>query len=191
MPGEEDLLDAGIHFCATCDGPLYEGQDVLAITCGDRAGVEEALSLIEFANKVTVLEVADRLWVSQHLQEKAANHPKMEVRLNTMVWAFQGSGNLTSVVVKDMNTAKSEVLNVSAAFIFLGQDPNTEFVRGLVDVDRWGFIRANQNMETSKKGIFAAGSSVRSNRGQTVDSSDEGATVAMRIRDYLWIPNTC
>ena len=191
VPGEEDLLDAGIHFCATCDGPLCEGQDVLAITCGDRSAVEEALSLTKFANKVTLLELGDRLRVSQQLQEKAAKHPKMEVRLNTMVWEFQGSGNLTSVVVKDMNTAKSEVLQVSAAFIFLGQDPNTEFVRGVVSVDRWGFIRTDQNMETSKTGIFAAGSSGRSSRRQTVDSSDEGAAVAIKIRDYLSIPNAC
>lgn len=163
----------------------------MAVTCGERTGVEEALSLTKFANKVTLLEIGDRLWVSQKLQKQAAINPKMEVRLNTMVWKFQGSDNLTSVVVKDMNTAESEVLQVSAAFIFLGQDPNTEFVRGAVGVDQWGFIETDQNMETSKKGIFAIGGACRRSRNQTIDSSDEGAAVAKKIRDYLSKPESC
>ena len=77
MPGEEDFVGAGISFCATCDGPFYKGED-LVVVGGGNSGIEEGLFLTKFANKVTVLEVRDRLGASQILKEKAASHPQME-----------------------------------------------------------------------------------------------------------------
>ena len=89
VPGEEDLIGAGIHFCATCDGPFYKGQELLVVG-GGNSGVEEGLFLTKFATKVTILEVGERLRASQILQEKAASHPQIEVRLNTTVVEFKG-----------------------------------------------------------------------------------------------------
>jgi len=100
VPGEEDLIGAGIYFCATCDGPFYKGQELLVVG-GGNSGVEEGLFLTKFATKVTILEVGERLRASQILQEKAASHPQIEVRLNTTVVEFKGDGKLSSVVIKD------------------------------------------------------------------------------------------
>ena len=87
VPGEEDYIGAGVHFCATCDGPFYKGQEMVVVG-GGNSGIEEGLFLTKFATKVTVLEVRDRLGASRLLQEKAASHPKMEVRLNATVEEF-------------------------------------------------------------------------------------------------------
>ena len=184
VPGEEDLIGAGIHFCATCDGPFYKGQDMVVVG-GGNSGVEEGLFLTKFANKITVLEVRDRLGASQILQEKAASTPQMEIRLNTTVQEFRGNGKLSSVVVKSLETGEIEELSPGAVFIFIGLDPNVDFVRGFVDLDRWGFITSNQSLETSVPGVYAAGDVRAGSTKQVASAVGEGATAALMIRQYL------
>lgn len=184
VPGEEDLIGAGIHFCATCDGPFYKGQDMVVVG-GGNSGVEEGLFLTKFANKVTVLEVRDRLGASQVLRESAANHPQMEIRLGTTVEEFRGNGKLTSVVVKSVATGEIEELTPGAVFIFIGLDPNVDFIRGTVDLDQWGFITTGQNLETSLEGVYAAGDVRAGSTKQVASAVGEGATAALMIRHYL------
>ena len=157
VPGEEDLIGAGIHFCATCDGPFYKGQEMVVVG-GGNSGIEEGLVLTKFASKITVLEVRDKLGASQILQDKVAEHRDMiDIRLNTTVQEFKGDGHLESVVIKDLKTDQIEELHPGAAFIFIGLDPNTAFVKDDVDLDRWGFLTTTENMQTSVEGVFAAG----------------------------------
>ena len=184
VPGEEDLIGAGIHFCATCDGPFYKGQDMVVVG-GGNSGVEEGLFLTKFANKVTVLEVRDRLGASQILQEKAASHPQMEIRLNTTVEEFRGNGKLSSVVVKDSNTGQTTELTPGAVFIFIGLDPNVDFLRGTVDLDRFGFIATSNILQTSVDGVFAAGDVRSGSTKQVASAVGEGSTAALMIRQYL------
>ena len=184
VPGEDDLIGAGIHFCATCDGPFYKGQD-LVVVGGGNSGIEEGLFLTKFANKVTVLEVRDRLGASQILQEKAASHPQIEIRLSTTVEEFKGNGKLSSVVVKDVNTEEIEELRPGAVFIFIGLLPNTDFLRGTVDVDQWGSITTGPTLETSLEGVYAAGDARSGSTKQVVSAVGEGATAALMIRQYL------
>ena len=184
VPGEEDLIGAGIHYCATCDGPFYKGQDMVVVG-GGNSGIEEGLFLTEFANKITVLEVRDRLGASQILQEKAARHPKMEVRLQTTVEEFKGNGHLESVVVKDLKTGVVEELRPGAAFVFVGLDPNTEFLQGVVDLDQWKFIVTSGTLETSIAGVFAAGDARAGSTKQVTSATGEGTTAALMIRQYL------
>ncbi|MCH8225012.1 MAG: FAD-dependent oxidoreductase [Chloroflexi bacterium] len=184
VPGEEDLIGAGIHFCATCDGPFYKGQE-LVVVGGGNSGIEEGLFLTKFATKVTVLEVRDRLGASQILQEKAASHPQIEVRLNTTVEEFKGNGKLTSVVVKDVNTGEIEELRPGAVFIFIGLLPNTDFLRGAVDLDQWGSITTGLTLETSLEGVYAAGDARSGSTKQVASAVGEGATAALMIRQYL------
>jgi thioredoxin reductase (NADPH) len=184
VPGEEDLIGAGIHFCATCDGPFYKGQE-LVVVGGGNSGIEEGLFLTKFATKVTVLEVRDRLGASQILQEKAASHPQIEVRLNTTVEEFKGNGKLTSVVVKDVNTGEIDELRPGAVFIFIGLLPNTDFLRGAVDLDQWGSITTGLTLETSLEGVYAAGDARSGSTKQVASAVGEGATAALMIRQYL------
>ena len=184
VPGEEDFIGAGIHFCATCDGPFYKGQDMVVVG-GGNSGIEEGLFLTKFANQVTVLERNDRLRASQILQEKAASHPQMEVRLNKTVEEFKGNGKLSSVVIKDSITEETEELTPAAVFVFIGLDPNTDFLRGVVDLDQWGAIRTSATLETNLEGIFAAGDVRAGSTKQVASAVGEGATAALMIRQYL------
>ena len=184
VPGEEDFIGAGIHFCATCDGPFYKGQDMVVVG-GGNSGIEEGLFLTKFANQVTVLERNDRLRASQILQEKAASHPQMEVRLNKTVEEFKGNGKLSSVVIKDSITEETEELTPAAVFIFIGLDPNTDFLRGVVDLDQWGAIKTSATLETNLEGVFAAGDVRAGSTKQVASAVGEGATAALMIRQYL------
>ena len=184
VPGEEDLIGAGIHFCATCDGPFYKDQEVVVVG-GGNSGVEEGLFLTKFASKVTVLEIGDRLRASQVLQEKLAEHPKMNARLQTTVQEFRGDGHLESIVVKDLATGETEELKPGAAFIFIGLDPNTDFLEGIVDRDRWNFVTTGQTLESSLPGVFAAGDARAGSTKQVASAVGEGATAALMIRQYL------
>ncbi len=100
VPGEEDMIGAGIHFCATCDGPFYKDQEVVVVG-GGNSGVEEGLFLTKFATKVTVIEFNDQLGASQILREKADSHPKMEIKLGKAVQEFKGTGHLESIIIQD------------------------------------------------------------------------------------------
>ena len=184
VPGEEDLIGAGIHFCATCDGPFYKGQELLVVG-GGNSGVEEGLFLTKFATKVTILEVGERLRASQILQEKAASHPQIEVRLNTTVVEFKGEGKLSSVVIKNTATGETEEITPGEVFVFIGLLPNTAFVKDSVDLDQWGSISTSPTMETSLEGVFAAGDARSGSTKQVASAVGEGATAALMIRQYL------
>ena len=184
VPGEEDFIGAGVHFCATCDGPFYRGQDMVVVG-GGNSGIEEGLFLTKFATKVTVLERSDRLKASQILREKADRHPQMEVRLNTTVREFKGNSKLTSVVVESVDTGKTEELTPGAVFIFIGLDPNTQFLRGVIDVDQWGSIKTSNTLETSMQGVYAAGDVRAGSTKQVASAVGEGATAALMIRQFL------
>ncbi len=184
VPGEEDLIGAGIHFCATCDGPFYRDREVVVVG-GGNSGIEEGLFLTKFATKVTVLEFKDRLGAIQILREKAEKHPKMEIRLNVAVQEFRGDGHLESIVIQDRATGENEELFPAAAFIFIGLDPNTAFVKDVVETDKWGFITTSGTMETSLEGVFAAGDARGGSTKQVASAVGEGATAALMIRNYL------
>ena len=184
VPGEEDFIGAGIHFCATCDGPFYKGEE-MAIIGGGNSALEEGLFLTKFASKVTLLVRGDALSASQVLQDKAANHPGMEIRFNTSVQEFRGESRLSGVLAKDSTTGEIEELHPGAVFVFIGLDPNTGFLSNLVEIDDYGFLRTYDNMQTSVEGIFAAGDARAGSTKQVASAVGEGAAAALMIRQYL------
>jgi len=184
VPGEEDFIGAGVHFCATCDGPFYKGQDMVVVG-GGNSGVEEGLFLTKFAAKVTVLERSDRLKASQILREKIDRHPQMEVMLNTTVQEFKGDAKLSSVVIRDETTGETKELKPGAVFVFIGLDPNTDFLREFVDLDQLGFIKTGATLETNIGGVFAAGDVRGGSTKQVASAVGEGATAALMIRQFL------
>ena len=184
VPGEDDLIGAGIHFCATCDGPLYKGQELLVVG-GGNSGVEEGLFLTRFATKVSICEVGEHLRASRVLQEEAARHDKVEIKTRHTVQEFKGNGRLSSVIVKDLGTGAVEEITPGAVFVFIGLDPNTDFLKGAVDLDERGFIKTAVNLETSTGGIFAAGDVRAGSTKQVASAVGEGATAALMIRQFM------
>jgi thioredoxin reductase (NADPH) len=155
VPGEDELIGAGVHFCATCDGPFYKGASELLVVGGGNSALEEGLFLTQFAERVRIV-VRGELTAARLLQDKVNQHPRMTVHRHSSVVSFAGKGGrLTEVVV---NTPDGEQRwQPAGAFIFIGLDPNTGWLAGTVDLDRWGFLVTDVGFATSVPGIFAAG----------------------------------
>jgi thioredoxin reductase (NADPH) len=187
--GEDDLIGAGVHFCATCDGPFYEGSDELLVIGGGNSGLEEGLFLTQFTDKVVVVERGDSLRGSKLLQDKVLRDPKMEVELLHGVKAFRpkedGSGKLGTVVIEDLASGELSERHPAGVFVFVGLDPNTGFLKGLVDLDEQGFVETDPMLMTTLPGVFAAGDVRRGSTKQLASAVGEGAAVALQIRGYL------
>ncbi|HEU4832012.1 MAG TPA: FAD-dependent oxidoreductase [Actinomycetota bacterium] len=188
-PGEDDLIGAGIHFCATCDGPFYKGANQLVVLGGGNSGLEEGLFLTQFVDKVTIVQRGDRLTASKLLQDKVMMTPTMEVLLNREVLEFRpkddGSGKLGAVTLRNRDTGDTEELHPAGAFVFIGLDPNTGFVKGSVDLDDRGLIVTDMGLQTSMSGVFAAGDVRSGSTKQLASAVGEGAAAAIGIRMYL------
>ncbi len=186
-PGEAELIGAGIHFCATCDGPFYRGSKELLVIGGGNSGLEEGLFLTQFTDLVTVVEQGPALRANRLVQEKVLAHPKMRVFTNTSVNRFEGGlgGKLGSVELATVDGNGTIVLQPDGAFVFVGLDPNTAFLRGTLDLDERGFVITNDALATSLSGVFAAGDARAGSTKQLASAVGEGAGVAISIRGYL------
>ena len=185
VPGEEDFIGAGVHFCATCDGPFYRGQDVLVIGGGNSA-TEEAIFLTRFARHVSIVTRDRELTASQTARDDVSRHPQIDVRYHTVVAEFRGArSKLTSVVLRDLDSGATEEVHPAAAFLFIGLRPNTDFLRPAVALNESGFITTGPTLETNLAGVFAAGDARAGSTKQLVSAAGEGATASLMIREYL------
>ncbi len=200
VPGEDDYIGAGIHFCATCDGPFYKGAPEIAVVGGGNSAVEEGLHLTTFADKVTLLVRGDKLTASQIAIDKlTAPDSRVEVKYNTVVDAFEGQdAKMKTIRYHDQSSGESGELHPAATFVFIGQKPNTEFVRDYLVTDKYGFLltghdlehaveagRTPLSFETSVAGVFAAGDARHGSTKQVAAAVGEGAAAAISIREFL------
>ncbi len=204
VTGESSYIGAGVHFCATCDGPFYKEKRVIVVGGGNSA-VEESLLLRKFADSVTILSRGDSFTASQIIIEKVMADPKIDVLWNTEVVEFVGaSSKLKSIKLHNNKTGADSELAADGAFIFIGLTPNTGFLDGSgIILNKWGFIETGHDLihnsafhndtpakergfvETSVSGIFAAGDVRAGSTKQVASAAGEGATAALLIREHL------
>lgn len=185
VPGEEDYIGAGVHFCATCDGPFYKGRDV-AVIGGGNSAVEEAAFLTTFSPKVTLLVRGSQLSANKIAVDKAVESPQMELRFNTEVIAFKGQNrHLDTVVFRNNATGETGEMHVPGVFVFIGLTPNSQSFKDIVKLDPQGFIMTGIDFQTSTEGIFAAGDVRAGSTKQLVSAAGEGAAAALAIREHL------
>jgi len=183
VPGEEDYIGAGVHFCATCDGAFYRDKDVVVVGGGNSAG-EESIFLTRFAKKVTIVTRDDALTASKVVQEKVAENPQIDVVTGSSPSEFRGDNRLRSVVLRDKDGNEREV-TPDGVFVFIGLSPNTELVKDVVQLDDFGFVQTDIGLQTSMPGVFAAGDVRAGSTKQAASAAGEGAAVALSIRRYL------
>ncbi|MFL5626633.1 MAG: FAD-dependent oxidoreductase [Ktedonobacteraceae bacterium] len=185
IPGEDDFIGSGVHFCATCDGPFYKGREV-AVIGGGNSAVEEAAFLTRFSPKVTILVRGSELSANKLAVDKALTSPEIEVRFNTQVVEFKGKNNrMDTVVVKNTRTGETEELHPAGVFVFVGLAPNSSQFTDIAKVDAQGFIMTGIDLQTSTEGIFAAGDVRAGSTKQLVSAAGEGAAAALAIREHL------
>jgi thioredoxin reductase (NADPH) len=185
VPGEDDLIGAGVHFCATCDGPFYRGADELLVIGGGNSALEEGLFLTKFAKRVRIVQRDPELTASRLLQDKIDHDKRFVVHRNTEVVELTGKGKLESVRLRDRNTGAEEVVHPRAAFVFIGLDPNTSFLKGSVDLDARGFVDDKGGFRTSLPGVFVAGDVRRGSTKQLGSAVGDGIAALIAIREYL------
>lgn len=183
--GEETLTGKGVSYCATCDGAFFKGKELIVVGGGDSA-MQEGLFLTRYATKITVVHRRDKLRASPILQERARANPKMSFIWNTVIESINGAKKVESATLKNAESGKKQEFKVDGIFVFVGQIPQTEFVKGLIELDAGGYIvTKNGSTATNVKGIFACGE-VRSGAvKQLVSACGEGCEAALAAQNYV------
>ena len=182
--GEEELAHRGVSYCATCDGPLFRDKDLVVVGGGDSA-VKEALFLTEFARKVRLVHRRNRLRATKILQDRAFSNEKMDFIWESQVTKILGEESVEGVKIKNVKTQKEEDVACQGVFIFVGINPATGFLKGLLDIDESGYIITDDDMKTSVDGIFACGDARKKIFQQVVTACGEGATAAFSAQQYV------
>ena len=184
VPGEEMLIGKGVSYCGTCDAPFYREQTVVCFGGGDTAA-EECVFLTRFAKKVYLVHRRDELRAAGILAERVMNNPKIEVLWSQVPLEIKGVDKVEAVRLKKLKDGEEYDLPCDGAFVFVGTSPNTDFLRGVVDMDRQGFIICDRNQHTSMNGVFAAGDCCSKLLRQIVVAAGEGAVATYAAQRYL------
>jgi thioredoxin reductase (NADPH) len=186
IPGEESLIGAGIHFCATCDGAFYRDQEVVVIGGGNSA-LEEGIFLAGFTKKVKIIHHKAKFDASETYVEKLPSIDNIETHLDKTAVEFveNEAGTFYGVKIKDNQTGKEEIITADGAFIFIGLIPNTNTFKELIDLNERGFIKTTGMGNTSVAGIFAAGDVREGAIAQVAAATGEGVLASYGIKEYL------
>ena len=182
IPGEKELTGKGVSYCATCDGPFFKGQKVIVVGGGDTA-VKEAVYLSKIANKVYIAHRRDQLRAEKIIQEKAMSTPNIEILWSHILKEIRGKTGVEKVVLQNLKDNTVKELDVEGVFVFVGINPTTDFVD--VEKDKQGFIKTDQDMRTSVKGIFAAGDCRTTALKQVSTAVGDGAIAAFVAERYI------
>ncbi|MDA3928097.1 MAG: FAD-dependent oxidoreductase [Prolixibacteraceae bacterium] len=180
IPGELEYKGNGISYCATCDAKYFHDKEVVVIGGGNSA-IEEADFISKFASKITIIHQFDKLQANKVAQEKAFNNPKIEFKFEHEPRAFKKEGDKMVVEVEDLKTKKVETLKIDGIFVFTGQKPNLDLFDNALDLDQWGYIKTNEDMETNIEGVYAVGDVGSKKYRQITTAIADGTIAAIAI----------
>jgi len=184
VKGEDNFKGKGISYCATCDGDFFTNKEIVVVGGGNSA-LEEAVSLTKYASKVTIIHQFDHFQAFEHAIEEARNHPKINFVMESTISAFHGSENLESIDIKNLKTGNVHNFNANGTFIFIGYTPNTEFIKGKVEMNQGGEIMVKPDMSTNIEGVYAAGDSIAKRYRQVTTAVGDGTVAALAASNYL------
>lgn len=186
VKGEAAFRGKGVSYCSTCDADFFTDLDIVVVGNGD-AAIEEGNHLTKFANSVTIIVIHDEgvLDAAPMLQERAYKNPKISFIWNSTLAEIKGEGIVESVVLKNIKTGELAEMETNGVFIYVGSVPQTGFLRGEVALDAFGYIIADERMETSVDGVFAAGDARVKYLRQVVTAAADGAIAAVAAEKYI------
>lgn len=184
LPDEGRLIGKGVSYCATCDGAFFRDKEI-AVVGGGNTAVQDAAFLTRFASKVTIIHRRDKLRATKILQERAFNNPKIEIAWDSVVSEILGKDKIEGLVLRNVKDDSTRVLLVEGVFVLIGTDPNTAFLKDIVELDEDGYILTDEDMRTSVPGVFAAGDCRRKNLRQMVTAAADGAIAAVMAEQYI------
>lgn len=184
VPGEREFTGRGVSYCATCDGAFYKEKEIHMVGGGDSA-IEEGLFLTRFARSVTVIHRRDQLRAGAILESRARNNPKIKFLWDTVVKEIIGADTISHLLIENVKTGQQETIATDGVFISIGHTPNTAVLEGQLKLTVLGTIEIDKYMETSVKGVFAAGEIADPYFRQVVTSAGMGAAAAISATKYL------
>ncbi len=184
VSGEDDLKGKGISYCATCDGDFFTDKEIVVVGGGNSA-LEEAVSLTKYATKVTIVHQFDHFQAFEHAIEEARKNPKINFIMESTISAFYGKESLESVDIKNLKNGEIKNFKTDGTFIFIGYIPNTEFLQGKIELNKWGEIVVKNDMSTSIDGVYAAGDSITKRFRQVTTAVGDGTIAALAASNYL------
>lgn len=184
LAGEERLTGAGVSYCATCDGAFFKGRDVAVIGGGDTA-ISDALYLTKFVKKVFVIHRRDELRASEVLQKATFSDPKIEFIWDSIPKEFMGEEKLSGLLTENVKTKEQKRIDVDAVFIAVGIEPKSNLVKDILKLTPEGYIKTDCIMQTSEKGVYAAGDVRDTPLRQVVTAVADGAIAATKAVEYL------
>ena len=184
VPGEDKFYGRGVATCATCDAFFCRDREGVVVGGGD-AAVEEGIFLTKFARKVTLVHRRDELRANKVAQKRAFQNPKMHFLFSHVVTEILGEDQVTGVRLKNLKTGEEYVYPTDGVFVFIGHEPNTAFLKGVVELRPDGYIAVRDEVFTSEPGIFAAGDVADPIYRQLTTSVGAGTRAAMMAERYL------
>ena len=179
-PGEKELKGKGISYCATCDAKYYNDKEVLVIGGGNSA-VEESEYITRFVKKLTIVHQFDKLTANKQAQDKVLSNPKISILFDNEPRAFIKDGDKIVTEIENVKTKERQKLVSDGVFIFIGMKPNIELFRDKLELDKWGYIKTDEDMRTSIKGVYAVGDVISKKYRQITTAVADGTIAAMAI----------
>ncbi len=184
VAGEEKFIGRGVSYCGTCDAPLFKNKEIFVVGGGDRA-IEEAIFLTNYASKVTLVHRRNEFRASRILLEHCQKNPKITLMLEATVEEITGQNKVEGVRIKNVKTGAFAEYSCQGVFIFVGINPNTGFVKNILQLGQAEFIITDQDMRTDQAGIFACGDCRKSGLYQVITACADGALAAHSAHKYL------
>lgn len=184
ISGEAKLLGKGVYYCAICDGPFYAGKDVVLV--GDaNSAMQYALMLAGYCKKVTMVTLFDKLFGEKSIQDAIKRTPNIELVHNKQALKFVGEDKLEEVVFKDTKTDKEFDIKADAVFVAIGQVPDTKIFADLAEIDKAGYLVADENCNTKTAGLFVAGDCRQKRVRQVTTAMADGAVASVSACKYI------
>ena len=184
VPGERKFKGKGISYCATCDGDFFQDKEIIVVGGGNSA-LEEAVSLTKYATRVTIVHQFDNFQGFQHAIEEAKANPKIDILMESKIIEFIGGESLKRVRIQHQVTQEITERTVDGVFILIGYEPNTESLKGVLELNQWNEIVTKENLETSIPGVFAAGDAIHKRYRQITTAVADGTVAALGALEYL------
>lgn len=184
IPGEDKFRGRGVSYCAVCDGAFYKNKNIAVVGGGNSAAVESVF-LTKFASRVALIHRRDKLRADKILADRLASHPKIFFIWNSVVEEILGSGKVEEMRIRNVLDDKKTVMKIDGVFVYIGQDPNTDFLKNIVDLTEDKFVAVDSEMKTKTAGIFAAGDVSKKSLRQIATAIGDGAIAANSVRKYL------
>jgi thioredoxin reductase (NADPH) len=184
VPGESKFKGRGISYCATCDGAYFDGKDIHVIGGGNSA-VEESLFLTQFARSVTIIHQFDHFQAEAATTEEALKNPKIKVIWDSEPRAFTGESGLQALTIENVKTHEKTELKTDGVFVFIGYVPRTDLVKGVVPLNKWGYVETAEDMSTPIPGLYVAGDIRAKSFRQITTAVADGTIAALAAQKYV------